>query len=208
MWQMLNPTFMYFMKHTDYDFAWALEDDLQTVGKLTVPQILRYFDEKLEGRDADFVATQYMRSLPFKSQNKGRYTYNFEKIIDRMGGEDDPNPPWTSLNPTPRWACISDPLVRHSRRFSMYAYGQIYNHVMAWCECFIQPIAWSGNFTSVDFMTLLPKESGIGVFKNLNKASRKHAGKEFAELKELHTLMLHEKRVHPEDRSHLVKLQL
>lgn len=157
MWQMFVPMFtmaLHYLK--GYDYAWTLEGDIGTVGQYdrSLVDIVHSIDALLP-RDppVDLVASYtYANHIPRNNFMRARHTRSFHQIVDQMYDLDLDKPPpphWTtnSAGHPPRWSCVTDAVQRHSSVFSEYLYHHISQNTYAFGECFVQPMAWNGNFT-------------------------------------------------------------
>jgi hypothetical protein len=185
LWQLSVPPIVAFAMSHNYSQSWVFEDDAWALGKGPAPilDLLYAWDQKLNalGCRADLAAIQLRSgSCPFTAWARGRHTQEFETIVRAMHHNNrtyNNNThfldhfkamkqktslvPWTFWNETmtPRWACVSDMIYRHSREFSLSLYKRIkHDGVFRFGEGFLQPMAWSGNYTMVDLETLLSEE--------------------------------------------------
>ena len=190
MWQFLSPTFITFVHHNQqYENYWVFEDDVWTVGKYTLIDLFRHWDERLEGKQVGLIGNKvtYGR-MPYNRMQKEKFTEGFHEIIKGMKAthtiKNNPleiynltrSKVWNSWDETtlPPWTCMSDAVYRHSREFSNFMYDNISNNTYAYAECFQMPIAWAGGFNITDLTALSNEEQGLVGWHNMNR-KRNHS---------------------------------
>lgn len=166
MWQMFLSSFTLLMRYTDYQYGWALEEDVNVVGgNQTLLQIIHRWEVAMQDELVDLAGEQTIFNfMPRTRFIRTRHTRGFAEILSRMHDidSDEPSPHWTSTTGSPpKWTCLTDSIHRHSRALSNRLYEQISNNIFAWGECIVQPTAWDGNFTMRELSQLFGQDSDI-----------------------------------------------
>uniref|UniRef100_A0A7S4JWT7 Protein xylosyltransferase n=1 Tax=Odontella aurita TaxID=265563 RepID=A0A7S4JWT7_9STRA len=208
MWQGFVPILTMFMHyHPQFDYAWRIEDDIGAVGRDSLVTLIRDWDERLtkNGNIID-LAGQITHANGIPTTNpivRLRHSMSFHDIIVRMGANtSDPERklhPWWKRKQG-QWRCYTDAIQRHSRRFSEELYQKISDNVYQFGECFVQPIAWNGNFTMMQLADIdRGEQNRVGNIEELTgpfvKMTREMALKLFMGKETYSTFLYHEEPI-------------
>ena len=87
MWQLLMPAFVTFVHYNqEYDFTWVFEDDVWTIGDLSLVELFRHWDDKLRGRpNVGLVGNKIQHGkMPYTKFMRGKHTEGFKDILTKM----------------------------------------------------------------------------------------------------------------------------
>lgn len=202
-WQGFVPIITMFMHHhPQFEYVWRFEDDLGVVGRDSLISLVREWDKDLTG-DGSIVdlagQVVWVNGIPSKNNFiKLRHTASFHSIVMRMGVNYDADkakdPPDVWMRRHGEWQCYTDAVQRHSRRFSDELHRRISDNTYQFGECFVQPIAWDGNYTRVQLKSLTRRR--VGGLERLTgplaKRTRKQALEEFIKWGKYSTFVYHE----------------
>jgi hypothetical protein len=146
MWQMFVPAFALFMTEMQYKLGWSIEDDIGAHGQLTLLEMIRAWDSKLDP-DVDLAA------IEIKNQRWGmiRHSNNMEMILHDMRDQ------------SVKWRAYSDSIQRHSLAMEEAVVAEVSRNVMQFGELLIHPIAWKHNRTFVDLNEVKANFSVFGL---------------------------------------------
>ena len=207
MWQLLVPTSALMHKHiadnqsNRYEYIWFIEDDIDTVGALSLLETIQKWDVSMlflqqhpvSTHQIDLAAISLLGSGKVqKGSSKHLHTKSFHSILDRMKEvvdrkrqrerNNDSKSSYPLFDQKTPWTSFSDSVHRYSFRFAMLLYEQISSNTFAWCETFVHPIAWNDNYTVVDLRNLpssttmeevLEEDNLLGVFRINQHSNRK-----------------------------------
>lgn len=174
MWQLLVPTAALMYKHISenqnhnnhYEYIWYIEDDIDAIGAMTLLETIQKWDISMlflqqHPHEVDLAAISLLGiGKVQKGSSKHLHTNSFHSILDRMNEvvdrkrQRERNNNSKSYFPvfdhkTP-WTSFSDSVHRYSHRLAIHLHEQISRNIFAWCETFVHPIAWNGDYTVVD----------------------------------------------------------